>query len=56
MFIDISLNNLFELNLICAECEYRYDVYCCNNCSTLHKIFAIRKELDKHDVDDVEVL
>ena len=43
---DALLNELYELNLICAECEYRNDAYCCNSCSIFHKIVVIHKILD----------
>lgn len=40
------LAELYDLNLVCAECEFRFDAYCCNSCSTFRRLCVIRSSLD----------
>lgn len=43
------LNELFDLNLICAECPLNHEIDGCSDCLTMKRLSYIRKELDKAD-------
>lgn len=52
--MDELLNELFELNLICKDCNrymYSDDLECCNQCPTLHRLSEVRTDLGRLEDD-----